>query len=165
MQENETFETSFNDNTDTDYIQAIKDLKQNTVSKDQYNKVKAENKKLLDSIINGTESIDPNQQSSVAKESIAELRTKLLNRDSSLSNLEYISTALELRNALLEAGEEDPFVPQGKKTICTEEDRAAAQRVADVFEQCVTYADGDSMLFTNELMRRTNDVHITKRKK
>ena len=39
----------------TDYIDAIKELKQNSVDKDKYDALKAENKKLLEAMINGTE--------------------------------------------------------------------------------------------------------------
>ena len=42
-------------NDSIDYIEAIKEMKQNSVSKEAYEKLKAENKQLLDSIINGTE--------------------------------------------------------------------------------------------------------------
>ena len=36
-----------------DYIAAIKQLKDNTVSKDDYNKLAAKNKELLDTLVNG----------------------------------------------------------------------------------------------------------------
>lgn len=146
----------------TDYIDAIKELKQNSVDRSKYEQLKAENKKLLDSIVNGREIEVP---TTVEKQSAEELRAKLFNKDNHMNNLQYVETALALRNTLIENGEEDPFVPQGKKTICTEEDRAAAQRVADVFQQCVDYADGDSEIFTMELMRRTKDVQITPKTK
>ena len=37
-------------------------------------------------------------------------------------------------------------------------DYEAAQRVADALQSCVEVADGDSEIFTRELMRITNDV-------
>ena len=42
------------DNT-SDYIAQIKNLKENSVSKDDYNKLKADNKKLIDALANGTQ--------------------------------------------------------------------------------------------------------------
>ena len=39
----------------TDYIDAIKELKQNSVDKDKYDALKSENKKLLEAIVNGQE--------------------------------------------------------------------------------------------------------------
>lgn len=44
-----------NVNDSNDYIEAIKEMKQNSVSKEAYEKLKKENKQLLDSIINGSE--------------------------------------------------------------------------------------------------------------
>ena len=147
----------------TDYIAAIKELKENSVERSKYDQLRAENKKLLDSIVNGREVEVP--ATPVEKPTADELRQKLFNKENHMSNLEYVETALALRNTLIENGEEDPFVPQGKKTICTQEDRDAAQRVADVFQQCVDYAEGNSEIFTMELMRRTKDVQITPKRK
>lgn len=155
---NETSEVVSN----TDYIEALNTLKQNSVERSKYDQLRAENKKLLDSIVNGRDIEVPGKQ--VEKATAEELRTKLFDKNNHMNNLEYIETALALRNVLIENGEEDPFVPQGKKTICTQEDRDAAQRVADVFQQCVDYAEGDSEVFTMELMRRTKDVQITPRR-
>ena len=42
------------DNT-SDYISQIKNLKENSVSKDDYNKLKADNKKLIDALANGSQ--------------------------------------------------------------------------------------------------------------
>lgn len=146
----------------TDYIEALNTLKQNSVERSKYDQLRAENKKLLDSIVNGRDVEVPGVQ--VEKPTAEELRNKLFTKDNHMSNLEYVETALALRNVLIENGEEDPFVPQGKKTICTQEDRDAAQRVADVFQQCIDVAEGNSEVFTMELMRRTRDVQITPKK-
>jgi hypothetical protein len=42
----------------------------------------------------------------------------------------------------------------------TDEDVRTAQKVADVLQECVDYAEGDSAVFTNELQRRLVDVKI-----
>ena len=42
------------DNTN-DYIEQIKKLKESSVSKDDYNKLKADNKKLIDALANRTQ--------------------------------------------------------------------------------------------------------------
>ena len=44
-----------NVNDSIDYIEAIKEMKQNSVSKKAYDKLREENKQLLDSLINGKE--------------------------------------------------------------------------------------------------------------
>lgn len=59
------------EDTAADYIEAINTLKQNTVDRQKYNELKAENKKLLDSIVNGQE-IEVTKK--VEKKSVEELR-------------------------------------------------------------------------------------------
>ena len=136
------------------YIDEIQNLKENTVSKDQYEKKCEENRKLIQSLANGTPL--PGAEQEPPKPSIEELRKKLANGDQ-LNNLEYVKTVLALRNSLIEKGEQDPFVPQGANVKPEATDWATAQRVADAFQSCVDYADGDSEIFTTELMRITKD--------
>lgn len=151
------------DNTN-DYIAQIKNLKENSVSKDDYNKLKADNKKLIDALANGTqlESVVDSKVSSVDK--IDELRTKLFSKGSNLNNLEYCKAAVELRDALIENGDKDPFLPFGHNVIATDSDNETSNRVATILKECIDYADGDSDIFTNELQRRTVDVVIPKKK-
>lgn len=137
-----------------DYLAAINELKQNSVDRSKYEELKAENKKLLDSIVNGTEVALPREE----KKSVEELRAAYLKEDQ--SNLEYISNALKLREALMAEGKPDPFLPVGEQILPTDEDVAKAQHVAEVLQECVDYAEGDSAVFTNELQRRLVDVKI-----
>ena len=150
------------DNTN-DYIDQIKKLKENSVSKDDYNKLKADNKKLIDALANGTQ-MDVVESKVSAVDKINELRTKLFSKGNNLSNLEYCDTAVKLRDALIENGERDPFLPFGHEVVATESDYESANRVATVLKECIDYADGDSDIFTNELQRRTVDVVIPKKK-
>ena len=138
-----------------DYLAAIKELKENSVDRSEYDKLKAENKKLLDSIVNG---VDIGQQPVEEKKSIEELRQAYLKEDQ--SNLEYITNALKLREALMAEGKPDPFLPIGEQILPTDDDIAKAQHVAEVLQECVDYAEGDSNVFTNELQRRLVDVKI-----
>ena len=150
------------DNTN-DYIAQIKNLKENSVSKDDYNKLKADNKKLIDALANGTQ-VDVVEPKVSAVENINNLRKKLFGKGSNLDNLEYCKTAVELRDALIENGEKDPFVPFGHEVVATDSDYESANRVANVMRECIDYADGDPDIFTNELQRRTVDVVIPKKK-
>lgn len=138
-------------NTDTDYIAAINELKANSVSKDKYEKLKKENKQLLDTLTSGGE-----LETTVEKRSDEELR-KVLNSESS-SNLEYCKALCELRNNALERGEIDPAMPNGHNYQFSQADQDVVDKVFNTIEECIEFADGDSMLFTNELMRRTNDT-------
>ena len=151
------------DNTN-DYIEQIKKLKESSVSKDDYDKLRLDNKRLIDALANGTQVEGVVEPKVSAVEKINELRTKLFSKGSNLDNLEYCKTAVELRDALIEKGERDPFLPFGHNVIATDSDIETANRVATVMRECIDYADGDSDIFTNELQRRTVDVVIPKKK-
>lgn len=144
--------------TAEDYIEAIKSLKQNTVDKTAYDALRSENKKLLESLINGEE-IQPKNK--VLTESIEELRKDVLTNDS-LTNLEYWDKVLKLRSALLKRGDEDPFVPQGNKVAATQADYATAEKVATIMQEMVDNAAGDAGVFLNEFQRRVKDTQIKK---
>ena len=134
----------------TKYLDEIQKLKANSVSKEDYNKLKDENRDLLNSIVNGR-TVEQEEQPK-AKPNIDELRANLRKEDP--SNLEYVQNVLALRNAVISEGGTDPFLPYGEKIVPTNEDYEAADRVATVLQDCVDYANGDSLLFTNELYRR-----------
>ena len=145
-------------NDSIDYIEAIKEIKQNSVDREAYNKLREENKRLLNSLVNG-ESVDVKKEEPV---DIDQLRNDIFNKES--TNLEYITNVLKLRDELIKRGEPDPFLPAGKNIIPTEEDIKTANRVATVLQECVEYADGDSSVFTNELQRRMVDSTPIRRK-
>lgn len=151
------------DNTN-DYIDQIKKLKENSVSKDDYDKLRLDNKRLIDALANGTQLEGKVEPKIDAVENINNLRTKLFGKENNLSNLEYCKTAVELRDALIEKGERDPFLPFGHNVVTTDSDIETANRVATIMKECIDYADGDSDIFTNELQRRTIDVVIPKKK-
>ena len=150
------------DNTN-DYIEQIKKLKENSVSRDDYEKLKSDNKKLIDALANGTQ-MDVVESKVSAVENINNLRHKLFSKGNNLNNLEYCKAAVELRDALIENGERDPFLPFGHNVLATDSDYESAERVANVMKECIDYADGNDDIFTNELQRRTVDVVITKKK-
>lgn len=163
LPEEENVNVVVEDNTN-DYIEQIKNLKENSVSKDDYNKLKADNKKLIDALANGTQLNEKVDSKIDAVENINNLRKKLFSKGNDLSNLEYCDTALQLRDALIEKGMRDPFLPFGHDVIATDSDIESANRVATIMKECIDYADGDSNIFTNELQRRSVDVTIPKKK-
>lgn len=138
-----------------DYLAAINELKQNSVNREDYDKLKAENKKLLNSIVNG-QAVEV--EAGPKYRDVAEIRDELFNHEH--NNLDYVKLALELRNTLIAKGETDPFLPVGKQISPTREDIEKAEMVAQVYQECIDYAEGDSALFTQELMRRTRDVKV-----
>ena len=162
--ENENENVAVVEDNTNDYIAQIKNLKENSVSKEDYDKLRLDNKRLIDALANGTQINDKVESKIDAVENINNLRTKLFGKGNNLNNLEYCKTAVELRDALIENGERDPFLPFGHNVIATESDIESANRVATVMKECIEYADGDSDIFTNELQRRTVDVVIPKKK-
>lgn len=138
----------------SNYIEAIKEMKANTVDKSAYLKLKEENKQLLNSLVTGQGIEVQNKEEPV---NIDELRKEMFSsKRKDMNNLDFVENALKLRKALMEKGEMDPFVPRGNKITPTDEDFTKAEKVASVLQECVDYADGDSAVFTDELKRRIN---------
>lgn len=136
-------------------IKKIEELKKTSIPREKYDAMVQERNQAIDALVNGQQ-IELPQEKSAAD--IDGLRKELFDRHGQLSNLEYVEKALELRDALIERDGIDPFIPVGKQIAPTPEDVVAANRVADAFKACIEYADGDSEVFTNELMRITNDA-------
>ena len=148
----ETIQNQEIEDNKQDYIAEIQNLRETTVPKDEYNRLREENKRLISSLAKGETITQPK-----AKPDINELRKRVFDNEHQ-SNLEYWGAVLELRDAVIDSGAPDPFLPQGHKVVPTTEDFECANRVATVVKECIDYADGDSQLFTNELMRRTVEV-------
>ena len=135
-----------------DYIEEIKKLKESTVSKEEFDKLLQENKKLIGALVDGknlpVEAVNVKTKNDYLK---------VLN-DSDASNLEYCKAALGMRDLVLQEKGIDIFLP----TNATLEDRAKAEAVAKTMQEAIDYADGDSALFTQELQRRTVDYKTGK---
>ena len=147
--------TTLEEMNNEQYIAAIEEMKANTVSRDAYNKLRNENKQLLDALVSGKEI--PQEPKKMPTPD--ELRKKLFGGQE-LSNLEYVETALSLRNSLIEAGERDPFLPYGDKVDITAEQIDLANKVAAGLQEMVDFAEGDSGVFSAEYQRKVKDVAI-----
>ena len=142
-----------------DYISALNEMKKNSVSRSEYEKLKADNKRLLDSIVNGTsENVEV-----LPKKSIEELRKNFMKEG--VSNLDYWKNALELRERLIEEGQPDPMIPTGVRVAANQMDYDGVEKLVSGIQHCIDYANGDSQLFTNELQRITRDVNIPRQKR
>lgn len=159
--ENENTETVENENLD--YIETIKQLKQTTVPKTELEKLQAENKKLLNTLLEGGEL--EAAATAPQKRSSDEIRKELFSDAAeNFTNLEFAQKAIELREAILDEGGADPFVPQGLKIVPDDTDFAAAEKVAEALKSCIEDANGDNEIFTKELMRITVDTAPAKPK-
>lgn len=138
--------------TERNYGEALAELKKNSVPKDQYDKLAKENKELMDAIINGTQVEAPKNEETA---DIGAIRKEMFDKE--MTNLDYITHALALREALIAKGEPDPFLPEGNKISPTMDDVAAAERVADTLQYCVDIANGDPTAFTAALQSKLVD--------
>lgn len=158
MIENENVVETEQTNEYQEYIDTIADLKANSVSKEKYDQLMAEKKQLIEALKSGQQITEVVEEKPV---DINQLRNELYGKpEQSMSNLEYVTKTLQLRNAIIEAGGDDPFMPNGSGYTYDKTDAEKAAYVAQVFQECVDYADGDDQLFTQELMRRTKDDPI-----
>ena len=136
------------------YIETIQKMKETMVSKDDYERLMQQNKQLLDTVVNGGSGGDQKPTAEDLTKSINDIR-KDLRTNEHMTNLDFAKAALKLRAQVLERDNKDIFVSPGSKYTPTRSDYEAAQKVADVFQECIDASDGDPETFTHELQRRT----------
>ena len=137
---------------------ALKEARENSVPKSEYEKVVAEKNKLVSEIINGGGAGNGQTPAPEQQESIEDLRKDLYGpKCADLSNLEYWKKTLALREAVIKKGDPDPFLPIGTKISPTSDDVAKAENVAKVVQKCIDECNGDSELFTAMLQSKTNN--------
>lgn len=157
-EENKTVETSQQDEvteTEFDPVQAINELKQNTVSKEEYNKVVAEKNKYLKALVKGT----PVPEAEAKKEVVDIPALVHEMRDQELDNLTYWKKGLKYRDAVIDQYGIDPFAGRpGVKWSPTDIDYEGAQKLADKIQECINTCDNNSEIFTAKLQAITNDV-------
>lgn len=140
---------------------ALKEARENSVPKADYDKLVAEKNKLVAEIINGEDGGDNGQHTSAPQDLDAEI--KGLREDlygpkcSELNNLQFWEKTLALRDAVIKKGDPDPFLPVGAKISPDDDDIKKAQNVADVVQQCIDESEGNSEVFTALLQSRTNN--------
>lgn len=118
-----------------EFLAAAKEAKENTVSKEDYDKIVAERNKLMKSILDG-EKLE--KEAATSKPDIAEL--KRIFKDPDSSNLQIVTASLGIREAVIEKTGKDPFAAK------PEENKRAAE-VAGILQQCVDEANGDDEKF------------------
>lgn len=144
-----------------DYIEQIKQLKQQSVPREAFEELEAEHKRLVNELVNG----QTVQVVAEEKPDIAQMRKELFDPEIQYPNVEYWSRVLALRKAVMDEGGMDPFLPQGPNISPTSADEEAAQRVADVVQECLDTADGDNTIFTAALQSRMVEPLMPRKKK
>ena len=139
--------------TAKEYINQIKDLKEKTVSREEYERIKNDNKELAKALINGTGANIPGITKPEEKPDLDDLRKKLFTKKSK-NDLEYFTNLLALRDGVMADGQPDPFLPINREFRATAQDEADAERIATQIKEAIEYADGDPAVFSNDLRRR-----------
>lgn len=135
----------------TDYITAIKELKENSVSKDKYDALETEKKRLLEALVNGEEL--SNQEKEPELGSRLEYYKKY-KENNFKNNLEYWDNMVKLRKATIEEYGLDPTVtgsygltPEGDKVEPAYGEAEAMEQQFATIEEMIKEADGNPLLF------------------
>ena len=136
---------------DLDLLEEIKNLKANSVSKEEYQKQVEKNKALMRQIIEGGGTNSEPEETV----NIEDLRNEIFINSQKLTNLDFWKKVLTLREERLKEGI-DPFLPKGKKTVYTRQDVEAANHVAEVIEHCIEESEDNPAIFTALLNNAIN---------
>lgn len=136
---------------ETNYIDIINKLKADSVSKEEYERVVKDNKVLAENLAFSKASPEE-EKTPPTTEDITKLRERFVSSHNE-SNLDFIRNVLDLRDAILETGGRDPFLPTNTDYVENEADQAKCQAIADGLRQMVDYSDKDAALFNSELKR------------
>ena len=139
--------------TANEYINQINNLRENTVSREEYERIKNDNKELAKALINGTGANIPGITKPEDKPDLDDLRKKLFTKKSK-NDLEYFTNLLALRDGVMADGQPDPFLSINREFRATAQDEADAERIATQIKEAIEYADGDPAVFSNDLRRR-----------
>ena len=153
MNENENKEVKGQNETDNDLdlLQEIKNLQENTVSKEEYLKLQEKNKNLMRQIISGGGTNGEAEDTVDLKQ----IRKEIFDESESLNNLEFWKKVMTLRKERLKEGI-DPFLPKGKKTVYSRTDVEAANHVDEVIEQLIEDSEDNPAVFTALLNNAIN---------
>ena len=140
--------------SNVEMAKALKELRENSVSKEDYAKLEEENKQLVAQIINGEGG--GNGQPTPEQVDIKQLREELYGpKGADLSNLDFWKKTLQLRQAVIEQEGYDPFLPHGAKIKPNEQDVERADAVAKTVQECIDKSEGSSEVFTALLQQET----------
>ena len=138
------------DNT-AEYIETINKLKANSVSKDEYLKLRNENKQLLDALAS-------NQVVEVTaepKRDITEVRKELFTNHSNLSNRQICQDMMDLYDYELENRGVNIFMPTDPQYIPTQDDITQVDNMVRGMKSALETANGNDLIFNQEIERLT----------
>lgn len=130
-----------------EFIELAKKNQEDKIDRSEYEAMRNERDRVMAALIDGQKL----EKQAESIPDIAKLSEIFRNPDS--TNLEVVSASLGIRQAALKKGKRDPFAP----TNPTEEDLRNAQKVADVFQECVDQANGNNEDFIFYLNKHIAD--------
>ena len=144
-----------------DYIENLNALKETMISREEYNKILADNKKLVNALANGGGYMKGAEEKKPVD--INEIRRKLFSPETQKkSNLQYFTEVMALRDGLIEAGQPDPFLPFNRDYVPSQQDQLDCERVAAAIKDCIEYAEGDPGVFNVALQKKCGIKKINK---
>lgn len=145
MNENEK-ETIVESQAEDDFnlLNEVEQIRKNSVSKEEYEKLQKKNKELMKRIVNG----EGTSQEPVDTVNLEEIREKLFGGNvESLSNRDFWDNVLTLRHERLKNEGVDIFLPKGSKTRYTREDIESANKVDEIITQMLEDSKDNPQLF------------------
>ena len=130
---------------DFNLLNEVEELRKNSVSKEQYQKLVEKNKMLMKRIVEG------GGQEEKANEPVdlQKIREEIFGDNvETLSNREFWEKVLTLRHERLKEGV-DIFLPKGSRTRYTREDYESANKVDEIISQMLEDSKGDPRLFNS----------------
>ena len=134
----------------TDYIAAIKELKENSVSKDKYDALAKEKKELLNALVNGQ---GVEQQNEEKLESRDHYYKKY--KENKFSNAwDYWDNILKLRKATIKEYGSDPcvtvsygFTPEGSRAEPEYGEKETIEEQMNLIEDMIKESEGNPIVF------------------
>ena len=140
--------------TAEDYLKNLKALQDNTVSKDEYNRLVSENRKLADALANGLSYGEEAEEAEPVD--VDALRKKLFDGPKYKNSLDFFKDFYALRDELIRQGKPDPTLGNNPEAF-TRDNIEVFEDTANAVKECIEIADGDVEVFYSELKRRFKD--------
>lgn len=133
------------------YIEALKKMKETTVSKDEYDRLKIENRKLLNSLANGEYQEQSKQEEKIPTR---EECYKAYRKNDFKSDLDYWKNMCELRKATINEYGLDPTVtgsygvtPTGERLESEYGEAEAMENQFEIIESIIEASEGNPRTF------------------
>lgn len=133
------------------YLENLDALRNTTVSKEDYDRVVADNKRLATALANGD--FSSGESDETANLDLESCRAKMFDGRRK-TDMELFQDMMNLRNAAINAGERDPFLHNDPAHIPTMQEEQDAERIAREIQASLDYADGDPEVFRQEMLRK-----------